>query len=137
MAIESIGSAPLPGKTAAPVSSLGLEDFLKILLTQLNYQDPLKPLDNQQFIAQLAQFTTLEQTRQSNERLDTLLSIQSSSQAIGLLNRTVDIAAADGSVATGQVSALGFRDSQALITVKREDGSLLTAVPLSQINNIR
>jgi len=51
-------------------ASLGLQDFMKILLTQLTYQDPLKPMDNQQFMSQIAQFTTLEQSQQLNEKID-------------------------------------------------------------------
>ena len=51
------------------------EDFLQILLTQLRFQDPLKPVDNQQFVAQLAQFSALEINRQQSEKIDTLLQI--------------------------------------------------------------
>ena len=51
---------------AAQSSNIGIEDFLKILTSQLNNQDPLKPVDNQEFVAQIAQFATLEQSRQLN-----------------------------------------------------------------------
>ena len=56
-------------------ASIGQEDFLHILLTQLRFQDPLKPVDNQQFVAQLAQFSALEINRQQSEKIDTLLQI--------------------------------------------------------------
>ena len=58
MAIESIGRV---GDTsvASQQASVGLEEFLDIFLTQLNYQDPLEPVDNQEFLAQLAQFSLL------------------------------------------------------------------------------
>src|SRR5205823_2163752 len=55
MTISALGSAT----PAAASNRLTLEDFMKVLLTQLTYQDPLKPMDNQQFMAQIAQFTTL------------------------------------------------------------------------------
>ena len=48
-------------------STLTLQDFLQVLTTQLTYQDPLKPLDNQEFMAQIAQFTTLQQTQQDRK----------------------------------------------------------------------
>ena len=60
MAIESIGAAPLAAGAPAN-AAVSQEDFLKILLTQLRFQDPLKPIDNQQFVAQLAQFSALEE----------------------------------------------------------------------------
>src|SRR5688572_24054510 len=84
MAIESIG-AIVDNPAAIRNAGLGQEDFLKVLLTQLSFQDPLKPLDNQEFIAQMAQFTNLELTRQQNDRVESLLTIQSATQAIGLI----------------------------------------------------
>jgi flagellar basal-body rod modification protein FlgD len=44
---------------------------MKILLTQLTYQDPLKPMDNQAFMAQMAQFTALQQAQDTNSKMDT------------------------------------------------------------------
>ena len=64
MTIGAIGAAP---DAAASKASLGLQDFMKILLTQLTYQDPLKPMDNQAFMAQMAQFTALEQSKRLND----------------------------------------------------------------------
>jgi flagellar basal-body rod modification protein FlgD len=137
MAVSIIGngSAAQAASTNLQSSGIGQEDFLKILLTQLNFQDPLKPLDNQEFLAQMAQFSSLEQTRQLNDRIDTLLTIQSSSQSIGLLGKTVDISTASGSV-TGQVTTLTFRDGQPSMTVKVGD-QFLNDISLSQITLIR
>ena len=47
-------------------------------------------MDNQEFIAQLAQFSNLEQTRQFNDKLDSLLTVQASEQSIGLIGKTVE-----------------------------------------------
>lgn len=134
MAISTIG-APQAQAAATQSSAISQEDFLKILLTQLNYQDPLKPLDNQEFLAQMAQFSSLEQTRQLNERVDTLLSIQSSTQSIGLLGKTVDIQTATGTV-TGQITTLVFKEGQPFMTVKAGE-QFLTDISLSQIVLIR
>lgn len=54
-------------------NTLGKDDFLKLLLTQLGNQDPTAPTDSQAFIAQLAQFTSLEQSQKTNDTLATLV----------------------------------------------------------------
>lgn len=135
MAITSVGGVSTEATTNA-ANSLGQEDFLKILLTQLTYQDPLKPLDNQEFIAQLAQFTSLEQTRQLNTRIDTLLTIQSTNQAVSLLNKTVEVSASTGTT-VGEVTTLTFKDGQPLLTVRTSDGAFVTDVALSQVSIVR
>ncbi len=135
MAISTIGGGAENPTSATQSSTINQDDFLKILLTQLNYQDPLKPLDNQQFLAQMAQFSSLEQSRQLNERVDTLLQIQSSTQSIGLLGKTVDIATSTGTV-TGQVTTLTFKDGQPAMTLK-VGAQFLTDISLSQIVLIR
>lgn len=134
MAISTIGGT-VSAPTSSQASIIGQEDFLKILLTQLNYQDPLKPLDNQEFLAQMAQFSSLEQSRQLNDRVDTLLTIQSSTQSIGLLGKTVDISTDTGTV-TGQVTTLTFKEGQPFMTVK-VGSQALTGISLSQILLVR
>ena len=133
MAIDAIGST---GTTNLQANSLGMEDFLKILLTQLTYQDPLKPMDNQQFMAQMAQFTSLEQTQQLNNKIATLITNQAALQSVGLIGKTVDITTASGSV-TGTVSALSLSGDSPLITVRTTAGATMTNISLSQLASVR
>jgi flagellar basal-body rod modification protein FlgD len=139
MAVDLLGGVSSAQQEASAVqTSLGQEEFLKILLSQLQYQDPLKPLDNQQFLAQLAQFSTLAQTSQLNDRIDTLLNIQSATQSVGLIGRTVEVQSTVGdTAAVGVVSSLSFANGQLAINVKKADGEILTGVTLSQISVIR
>lgn len=59
-----------------PSSELGKDEFLKILMTQLQNQDPLNPLDDKDFIAQMATFSSLEQLMNMSESIDALVQNQ-------------------------------------------------------------
>ena len=84
MSIESIGAVLENNTVDLKRAGLQQEDFLKVLLAQLSYQDPLEPMDNQDFIAQLAQFSEIEQSRQTSDRIESLLTLQISNQALGV-----------------------------------------------------
>jgi flagellar basal-body rod modification protein FlgD len=111
-----------------------MQDFLNILLTQLTYQDPLKPMDNKEFMAQLAQFTTLGQTQELNEKIGALLSTQASMQSIGLLGRTVNFTM-DQFPMRGTVASVSWAGSIPQLVVNIEGGGS-TTVSLSQISTI-
>ena len=96
MAIDSIGAVGNV-QVAAAQASVGLEDFLQIFLTQLNYQDPLEPVDNREFLAQLAQFSSVEIANRTSETTTALLDVNSLSQSIGLLGKTVNVNLEQGS----------------------------------------
>jgi flagellar basal-body rod modification protein FlgD len=133
MAISAIGSAPA---SAMGASSLGLQDFMRILLTQLTYQDPLKPMDNQSFMAQMAQFTSLEQTQRLNDRVQQLIENQAALQSVSLIGRTVDVTTSTGQ-ATGTVTSLSLQGESPLLTLSVAGGSVLQNVSLSQVVSVR
>lgn len=139
MAVDVIGGSAAGATEAVDLqtSALGQEEFLRILLAQLRFQDPLKPLDNQQFLAQIAQFSALAQTAQLNDRVDTLLTIQASTQSIGLIGRTVEVSSDTGNGGVGVVASLRFVDGQPDLTVRTPSGELLTGIRLSQISVVR
>jgi flagellar basal-body rod modification protein FlgD len=89
--------------------NLGKDDFLKLLLTQLSHQDPLSPMDNTQFIAQMAQFSTLEQMTNISQGFDKLNTTLGANNAVGMLGKKVDVAVG-GSVVSGSVTGLRYGD---------------------------
>src|SRR5689334_2914736 len=135
MAVDAVGATATEQSTPQQ-ATVNQEDLFKIMLTQLQYQDPLKPLDNAEFIAQLAQFTSLEQARQTNQNIETLLQMQSADQSIGLLTRTVEVQTASARE-VGQVSAIAFSGGSPTLTVKTLDGRFLSGISLSQIQIVQ
>lgn len=87
MAIVSATSAPTttPVPTTLKQPELGKSDFLNLLVTQLKNQDPLKPMDSSSFIAELAQFSQLEQSANQSALLGKVLDAQNSSLQYSLL----------------------------------------------------
>jgi flagellar basal-body rod modification protein FlgD len=89
---------PVPAASLAKATGgnkeMGQEAFLKLLVAQLKNQDPLKPQDNYEFVAQLAQFSSLEQTIGINDRLDQL-SLQNqglqNSQVVSLVGKQATV----------------------------------------------
>jgi flagellar basal-body rod modification protein FlgD len=138
MSVNLIGSGTSAASTTTNVQqdAVSQQQFLQILLTQLQYQDPLKPMDNQQFLAQMAQFSSLSQQSQTNTNIDTLLTIQSATQSIGLIGKTVQVAGTGGSQ-VGSVTSVSFSNNQPVMSVTTSSGQVLTGVSLSQITTIQ
>jgi flagellar basal-body rod modification protein FlgD len=139
MAVEAnmpttVVSAPATGnatgnKTASEKTT-GIADnfqtFLTLLTTQLQHQNPLDPLDTNQFTQQLVQFAGVEQQLKSNEQLKALVQIEKSAQATQALIYVGHTVAVDGSTAQFDKSAtwnfLAEKDTTATITITSSTG---------------
>jgi flagellar basal-body rod modification protein FlgD len=126
--IDAIGALGTTSDSVPSSAGISQDDFLRILLTQLRFQDPLKPVDNKDFIAQLAQFSALEINRQQSEKVDSLLSIQAATQGITLIGRSVEVGSASGS-AVGTVTAITFNGGDARLTVRTSTSTLVDVRP--------
>jgi flagellar basal-body rod modification protein FlgD len=136
MAISAIGGVNSSAGSLPANLSVSQQDFLRVLTTQLQFQDPLKPMDNQAFIAQIAQFTTLEQTRQLTAGIDTLNAIQATTQAVALIGKTVEVTSAAGPT-QGTVTTVTFVNGQPTLTVLQADGTILTQVNPATVTLVR
>ncbi|MBE3582928.1 MAG: hypothetical protein IMX01_02295 [Limnochordaceae bacterium] len=107
------GSTPneTPVGTIDP-ATLGKDDFLRLLLIQIQYQDPTNPLDDRAFLAQMAQFSALEQTTNVARNLaqlgQQLQEAQSRQFALSLLGKRVEVRASDGQAVQGTVEAVNW-----------------------------
>jgi len=137
MPVDAIGTIlnPVDSNTTRK-NTIDQNDFIKLFLSQLQFQDPLEPVDNREFLAQLAQFSNLEQTRQTSQNTEGLLVMNSSAQALGLLNRTVEIAG-QGAATVGAVTAVKFTNSGPVLTIQTTSGQILTTVRLSQVSLVK
>ena len=130
MAISPVGA------TDQSAFGLDFQSLLKIILTLITYQDPLKPVDNFQFVSQLAQFSQLQQSQTLNDQITALLTTQSTNQATALLGRTVAVES-QGQQITGVVQSISLSTGTPQFTVRTADGSLIPNVAFGDIVTIR
>jgi flagellar basal-body rod modification protein FlgD len=104
---------------------------MRLLLTQMQSQDPLSPMDGQAFFTQLAQLSLLEQMYQLNDTLNNGQRQQALIQAGTLIGRQVEYIADDGSVATGIVKGVRMAEGQVLLDVNDAE------VPMSSVSSVR
>jgi flagellar basal-body rod modification protein FlgD len=137
MPVDAIGSIlNQTDTTVTRQNTIDQEDFIKLFLSQLQFQDPLEPVDNREFLAQLAQFSNLEQTRQTSQNTEGLLVMNSSAQALGLLSKTVEIQGT-GAATVGSVIAVNFTSSGPELSIRTTSGQVLTSVRLSQVSLVK
>jgi len=110
---------------------LGKDDFLKLLITQLRNQDPLQPLNNEEFISQMAQFSSLEQLQGINDGINSSLMLnQSLNNALSttLIGKEVLVQGNVISVSNGRVQDAGFYvngQGTADVTIRNSDGKVV------------
>src|SRR5437588_12754340 len=114
------------GSTSDPTVAGNFQSFLTLLTTQLKNQNPLDPLDTNQFTQQLVQFASVEQQLKSNDQLKTLIEIEKSAQSTQALVYVGNTVAVDGSKAQFDTSATwNFqtdKDTSATITITNSTG---------------
>ena len=91
-------SIELNQRITQPNQNLGKEDFLKILLTQLSHQDPTAPMEDKEFIAQMAQFSSLEQMTNMAADFSKMARMLRSTEASGSLGKSVEIDLEDATI---------------------------------------
>jgi flagellar basal-body rod modification protein FlgD len=115
----SSSTLPVSNQNAASLKN----EFLHLLITQLKNQDPTKPMDNTQMVAQQAQFANLEQSQALNTQLTILLAQQNVSQATNLIGKNVTGVDNTGVTVAGQVLGVSFANGISALTVQLSSGA--------------
>ncbi len=129
--LASLNSGSAQG-SSSPSSSLGQADFLKLLMAQMQHQDPMSPMSGTDFTAQLAQFSSLQGIQQLNTNISSMLLLQGLTQGANLIGKNVTYAkpgsnaTAHGAVSSVQMDGTG--------SVQLVIGG--TGVALSQVRGI-
>lgn len=113
-------------------TALGKDDFLKLLMTELKNQDPLQPLDNKDFISQMAQFSSLEQMNNVAKSMEDLSKSMFNfaqqatlTQGAAMIGKWVGGLNVDGSTPMeGIVEAVKWLDGEPTVQIRKSDGSL-------------
>jgi flagellar basal-body rod modification protein FlgD len=96
----------------------GRDQFLQLLVTQLQHQDPLEPVGQEDFLQQLAQFSTVEGVEKLNASFADFLSAQQLSTGFNLAGKSVEYTDADtGAVLTGRVDAVSLTDGRVTLQI--------------------
>ena len=119
-------------------SSLGKDDFLKILVTQLQNQDPMNPMEDKDFIAQMAQFSSLEQMTNMSTSLNTFLTQSQASPILKgseLIGKTVAWLDEQGNKKQGIVSTAAVKDNDVSFRINDENHTVLSLDDILEVSS--
>jgi flagellar basal-body rod modification protein FlgD len=130
VAIESIGRVSNESQ-GLPQQAVNTDDFLKLFLTQLNYQDPLEPVDNREFLTQLAEFSSLQIANSNSKSMESLLDVSSVNQSVSLLGKEVLVNSGNipGGSAVGTVSAIELNGNNVVLGVNISADDVIRVSP--------
>jgi flagellar basal-body rod modification protein FlgD len=114
-----------------PQQAVNTDDFLKLFLTQLNYQDPLEPVDNREFLTQLAEFSSLQIANSNSKSMESLLDVSSVNQSVSLLGKEVLVNSGNipGGSAVGTVSAIELNGNNVVLGVNISADDVIRVSP--------
>ncbi len=122
-----------------PVKEMGKDEFLKLLITQLQHQDPTNPMQDREFIAQMAQFSSLEQMLNMNQNMSSFLGNMTFNSSFELLGKEVTIESssaldAEGApqVISGLVESVGKTGNDTTVTI---NGTSYPVSDVIRVNN--
>jgi flagellar basal-body rod modification protein FlgD len=134
----STSTATSSTTTTSSTYGLDADDFMTLLLTQIENQDPTDPTDMDTFTSQLCSLNQLQQTTESNEHLEDILS-GLSSQAVNYIGKMIPVTGDTTTISGGATQDLSFNladdASEALVTIYDGDGNAVRSIELSDVSS--
>lgn len=128
--VSGTDATPVQATTSSK-STLDQDAFLKLLVAQLKYQDPMEPLKGAEFMAQTAQFSSVERLEEMSQLNNQMLQVQRLAQAGGMVGQTVAYVDADGATQSGVVSAATLNPAGPVLRIGTAD------VPIGDVIEVR
>ena len=127
---SATGAGTKTGSSIGAAAGMGKDDFMQLLIAQLKNQDPMKPMDDKEFITQLAQFSSLEAMEKMTEQMEDLTGSQMLVQAATLIGKQVTAKLETGEVVTGTISQVKMLNGKptAVVNGREIDTSLITTI---------
>ena len=142
MDVSAVTTTTLPVDTSGEASKtediLGKDTFLKLLVTQLRYQNPMNPMSNEEFLSQSAQFSALEEMRSLNANVGSLIDLSKTSSrtaALGLMGKHVEANYSEFSLSSGAPANLSYslaEDASVTITISNADGTPVRTINVGE-----
>ncbi|HEU5432969.1 MAG TPA: flagellar hook capping FlgD N-terminal domain-containing protein [Thermomicrobiales bacterium] len=124
LSAQQSANAAANSTNASNFSSLTPDDFLKMLITELQNQDPMNPTDNGQILQQISEMSNIQATSSLTTSLNSMLTEQNLSAASALVGKTVQGLADDGSTASGVVDSVTIANGTAKLNIGQQTVSL-------------
>ncbi|MBX3414585.1 MAG: flagellar biosynthesis protein FlgD [Pirellulales bacterium] len=134
MATSPVGGAGSSNQTTNKhdtLNNLNLDQFLKVMITELQNQDPLNPMDNAQILQQISQMREIQATDQMRQTLESVLLGQTLVSASTMINREITGLAESGKEIAGRVESVTIENSKPMLHIGSE------RIPLTNIRSIQ
>lgn len=119
---DSLSSNSLGNKTNKPGGALGKDAFLQLLVTQMKYQDPLSPMENTEYISQLATFSQLEELQNMGESMNISKALSLTGQLV--MMKVTNAVTGETGFVTGYVDYITIENGKAYLNIKGQDYSI-------------
>ena len=140
MTVSAIGGSTTSNLYSSDTKTLGKDDFLKLLVTQLQNQDPLNPTDSTEFVSQLAQFSSLEQLTSVNDNLKVVQLFEQSinnSQAVNFVGKTIKASGSMFELVSGETHEIQYQLGEDAATVYvriyNSSGEIIKKIEMDQM----